>query len=75
MAVDAATAEREPLYAYLRLGAALILMTVGTVGMYAVIVALKPIAAEFGATRSDVSIAYAVTMIGFGVGGIMMGNV
>ncbi|HJM92377.1 MAG: MFS transporter [Alphaproteobacteria bacterium] len=78
MAVDAPTAsgaaEREPLYAYIRLAAALTLMTVGTVGMYGIVVALKPVAAEFGATRSDASIAYAVTMIGFGLGGIIMGR-
>jgi len=74
MAVDVTSAEREPLYAYIRLAAALTLMTVGTIGMYAIVVALKPIAAEFGATRSDASIAYAVTMIGFGVGGIAMGR-
>jgi MFS family permease len=74
MAVDATSAEREPLYAYLRLAAALTLMTVGTIGMYAIVVALKPIATEFGATRSAASVAYAVTMIGFGAGGIMMGR-
>jgi MFS family permease len=78
MAVDAPTvsgaAEREPLYAYIRLAAALTIMTIGTVGMYAIVVALKPIAAEFGASRSDASVAYAVTMIGFGVGGVMMGR-
>jgi len=74
MAVDAAQAGREPIYAYIRLAASLTVMTMGTVGMYAIVVALKPIAAEFGATRSDASMAYAVTMIGFGVGGVIMGQ-
>ncbi|MDE0944833.1 MAG: MFS transporter [Alphaproteobacteria bacterium] len=74
MAVDAAQAGREPIYAYIRLAASLTVMTMGTVGMYAIVVALKPIAAEFGATRSDASMAYAVTMIGFGVGGVIMGR-
>ncbi len=74
MAVDVATAERETAYAYVRLAASLILMTMGTVGMYAIVVALKPIAVEFGGTRSAASMAYAVTMIGFGLGGIMMGR-
>ena len=72
MAVEAATAERESSYAYIRLAVSLVLMTVGTVGMYATVVALKPIAAEFGASRSDASVAYAVTLIGFGLGGILM---
>ena len=74
MAVDDTTAEPESRYAYVRLAASLTLMTMGTVGMYAIVVALKPIALEFGASRSDASIAYAVTMLGFGIGGIMMGR-
>ncbi len=81
MAVEATTAKgaagvaaREPAYAYVRLAAALTLMTIGTVGMYGIVVALKPIAVEFGVSRSAVSTAYAVTMIGFGVGGIVMGR-
>ncbi len=60
----------EPLYAYLRLAVSLVLMTTGSVGMYATVVVMKPIAAEFGSTRSAAAIAYAVTMIGFGIGGI-----
>ena len=74
MAVEVTPAQREPLYAYVRLAASLAIMTIGTVGMYAIVVALKPIALEFGAPRSSASIAYAVTMIGFGLGGIMMGR-
>ncbi len=74
MAVDATAAGRESPYAYVRLAASLTLMTIGTVGMYAVIVALKPIALEFGATRSAAALAYAATTVGFGVGGIMMGR-
>jgi MFS family permease len=75
MAVDAASsATRETAYAYVRLATALALITIGTVGMYAIVVSLKPIAVEFRATRSSVSIAYAVTMIGFGLGGIVMGR-
>ena len=74
MAVDATLPAREPPFAYLRLAAALTIMTVGTVGMYAVVVALKPIAMEFGVNRSDAAIAYAVTMVGFGIGGIAFGR-
>ena len=74
MAVEATTVAPEPGHAYVRLAAALTLMTIGTVGMYAIVVALRPIAMEFGVSRSAVSIAYAVTMIGFGLGGIVMGR-
>src|SRR6516162_7653778 len=37
------------------------------------VVALKPIAAEFGAARSAPALAVALTFVGAGCGGIMMG--
>lgn len=40
---------------------------------YLVVVSLKPIAAEFGWPRSIPSLAYALMMMGAGVGGIVMG--
>jgi MFS family permease len=49
-------------------------MTIGGSGMYAVAVALPPVQAEFGVARSDASLPYALTMIGFGLGGILMGR-
>jgi MFS family permease len=42
--------------------------------MWSVIVALPAIQAEFGVARSAASLPYTVTMICFGVGGIMMGR-
>jgi len=61
-------------YAWARLGAALALMTLGGSGMYGVAVVLAPLQAEFGVTRADASLPYTLTMIGFGVGGILMGK-
>ena len=61
-------------YAWVRLGAALLLMTIGGVGMYGMVVALPPVQAEFGIDRSAASLPYTVTMIGFGLGGILMGR-
>src|SRR5258708_11255859 len=69
-----ARGEPESLYACLRLAAALALMTIGGAGMYAVVVALPPVQAEFGVARADASLPYALTMLGFGVGGIVMGH-
>jgi MFS family permease len=66
--------EPESPYAWLRLSAALALMTLGGSGMYAIAVALGPVQAEFGVTRADASLPYTLTMIGFGVGGILMGR-
>jgi len=66
--------EAESGYAWLRLAASLALMTLGGAGMYIVTVALPPVQAEFGVGRSDASLPYTLTMIGFGLGGILMGR-
>jgi MFS family permease len=66
--------EPESRYAWLRLGASLLLMTVGGVGMYVMSVALPAVQAEFGSARGGASLPYTATMIGFGLGGILMGR-
>lgn len=72
--MSAPTQPFETPYAWGRLVASLGLMTLGGVGMYAAAVALPAIQAEFGVTRSQASLPYTVTMIGFGFGGILMGR-
>jgi MFS family permease len=62
-------------YRYLRLIAALLLMTVGGSAMYSLIVALKPVGAEFGVSRGMASIPYTLFMLGFGLGGVAFGRV
>ncbi|MEK6246146.1 MAG: MFS transporter [Pseudomonadota bacterium] len=74
MSVATAHSEPESPYAWTRLIASLALMTISGVGMYAVAVALPAVQAEFGITRSEASLPYAATMIGFGLGGILMGR-
>src|SRR5882724_9089588 len=61
-------------YAWTRLFAALLLATIGGVGMWSVIVALPAVQVEFGVARSAASLPYTVTMICFGFGGILMGR-
>jgi MFS family permease len=61
-------------YAWTRLSAALLLSTIGGVGMWSVIVALPAVQAEFGVARADASLPYTVTMIGFGLSGILLGR-
>ncbi|MSP48081.1 MAG: MFS transporter [Alphaproteobacteria bacterium] len=51
----------------------MLVMGIGFGGPYVTIVALKPIAAEFDWPRSIPSFASAVTYIGAGLGGILMG--
>ncbi len=74
MTAAIAQATPESPYAWGRLLASLTLMTISGVGMYAVAVALPAVQAEFGVSRSAASLPYAATMIGFGLGGILMGR-
>jgi MFS family permease len=64
----------ESAYAWWRLLASVSLMTFGGVGMYALSVVLPAVQADFGVPRAAASLPYTLTMIGFGVGGILMGR-
>lgn len=68
------TSTRESPYAWMRLIASLVLMTLGGSGMYAITVMLPAVQAEFAVSRSMASLPYTITMIGFGLGGILMGK-
>ncbi|MEO8441037.1 MAG: MFS transporter, partial [Betaproteobacteria bacterium] len=61
-------------YAWTRLFVSLVLMTIGGSGMYTVAVVLPRIQAEFAVARGDASLPYTLAMIGFGLGGVMMGR-
>ena len=61
-------------YAWTRLAVTLALMTIGSSAMYIVSVVLPAVQAEFGVARADASLPYTLLMIGFGVGGIVMGK-
>ncbi len=60
--------------AWSRLALALAMMTVGASGMYIISVVMPAVQAEFGISRADASMAYTLTLIGFGLGGILMGR-
>ncbi len=61
-------------YAWGRLCIAVALMTVGSSAMYVVAVVLPSVQAEFGVARADASLPYTLLMIGFGIGGVLMGR-
>ena len=61
-------------YAWMRLGLAMAISTIGAIGMWCVVVALPTIQADFGVARADASLPYTLTMVGFGFGGIAMGR-
>ena len=60
--------------AWLRLGLAVLLSTIGGVGMWSVVVALPAIQADFGVARADAALPYTLAMIGFACGGVAMGR-
>ena len=60
--------------AWLRLFVAVVLSTIGGVGMWSVVVALPAIQADFGVDRADASLPYTLTMLGFAAGGVLMGK-
>lgn len=75
MTMSASSSELiESRYAWFRLIVSVLVMTIGCVGMYSSTVALPQIEAEFGISRSGASLPYTLTMIGFGLGGILMGR-
>lgn len=70
----ATAADLESPYAWMRLAVSLLLMTIGGSGMYSVTVVLPRIQQDFGVDRGSASLPYTVTMIGFGIGGVLMGR-
>jgi MFS family permease len=64
----------ESAYAWRRLVVALLLSTIGGIGLWSAIVVLPAIQAEFGAARAGASLPYTATMVGFALGGIVMGR-
>ena len=76
MTISAGTAQPDTgEYPVVRLIAAFTLMTVGLSAMYATIVVLKPVAIEFQSGRGAASLPYMLFMLGFGLGGVMMGRI
>jgi MFS family permease len=70
-----ATHAADSRYAWLRLVAVLMLMTIGSGAMYVIAVVLPPVQAEFGVARADASLPYTLLMVGFGLGGVAMGKI
>src|SRR6266446_4303724 len=66
--------EADSPYAWTRLWVALALVTIGGSGMYSMAVVLPPLQAEFGIARADASLPFTLTMIGFGLGSVLMGR-
>ncbi|MBI5128934.1 MAG: MFS transporter [Rhodopseudomonas palustris] len=60
--------------AWVRLALALVIGSIGGVGMWSVVVVLPVVQAEFAATRGAASLAFTLAMLGFGLGGVATGR-
>ena len=61
--------------AWISLAVAVIIGSLGSVGMWSVVVALPAVQAEFGASRGTASLAFTMVMLGFGSGGVLTGKI
>jgi MFS family permease len=61
--------------AWMRLAVAVLIGSLGSVGMWSVVVALPVVQTEFGAGRGTASLAFTMVMLGFGSGGVLTGKI
>ena len=61
--------------AWIRLWIAVVIGSIGSVGMWSVVVVLPVVQSEFGATRGGASLAFTMVMLGFGAGGVVTGKI
>ncbi len=66
--------QHDSAYSWFRLAISLAIATVGNVGMWAAIVVLPQVQAEFGVDRADASLPYTLTMVGFALGNLLIGR-
>ncbi len=60
--------------AWLRLTAIVAICAIGSVPLWSVVVIVPAVQAEFGTARAGAALPYTMTMVGFVVGGILMGR-
>jgi len=73
-AIGSASGEIDSGYAWWRLLLTLVLGTIACVGNWSVVVLLPTLELEFGTVRGGASLPYTCTMVGFALGGLLMGR-
>src|SRR6185312_1787069 len=61
--------------AWTRLAVAVLIGSLGSVGMWSVVVVLPVVQADFGVGRGTASLAFTMVMLGFGSGGVLTGKI
>ncbi|SEM23231.1 Sugar phosphate permease [Roseovarius azorensis] len=69
------TAILDSRYAWTRLALSLVIATVGSAGIWSIVVVMPAIQADFGVARGDVSLPYTLTMLGFALGNLVIGRI
>ncbi len=72
--LGAPTGKAESAYAWIRLLTAMLLGTIGGVGMWSFVVQLPVVQADLGIARADASLPYTTGMLGFAVGTVAIGR-
>ena len=70
----ASSSQTDSRAAWLRLVVAVLLSTLGGVGMWSFMVTLPAVQADFAVPRGDATLPYTLAMIGFASGGVLMGR-
>jgi MFS family permease len=61
--------------AWVRLVVALLIASIGAVGMWSAVVVMPTVQAEFATTRGAISLSTTMIFLGFGLGGVIMGKI
>ena len=61
-------------YSWQRLILSIVISTIGSIGMWAVIMVLPQVQSDFGVERGEASLAYSATMLGFALGNFLIGR-
>ena len=72
--VDPFASDIDGRYAWIRLAVSMLVATLGGAGMWAVVVVLPTVQAEFSVDRSEASLPYTLTTVGFAVGNVLIGR-
>src|SRR4051812_1297259 len=73
-AADSVPFQPDSRQAWTRLLLALVIGSLGSVGMWSVVVVLPAVQADFAASRGAASLAFTLAMVGFGIGGVVAGR-
>ena len=67
-----AQAEIDSSYSWVRLGISVLAGTMSCIGLWAAVLVLPNVQAEFDVSRGGASLAYTLAMVGFGLGNVYL---